>query len=61
MLELDIGPGVCGEMDDIELELCCSSREASVGLVSLDLDYATLMRGLGDVRIELERLHQRRR
>lgn len=40
MVDTVIGPGVCGEIDDIESELCSSSREASVGLVpfaSLDL------------------------
>ncbi len=33
MLDTAIGPGVCGEIDDIESELCSSSREASVGFV----------------------------
>ena len=33
MLDTVIGPGVCGEIDDIESELCSSSREASVSFV----------------------------
>ena len=33
MLDTVIGPGVCGEFDDIESELCSSSREASVSFV----------------------------
>ena len=33
MLDTVIGSGVCGEIDDIESELCSSSREASVGFV----------------------------
>jgi len=40
MLDTVIGSGVCGEIDDIESELCSSSREASVGCVpfaNLDL------------------------
>ena len=40
MLDIVIGPGVCGEIDDIESELCSSSREASVSFVpfaNLDL------------------------
>jgi hypothetical protein len=35
MLDTVIGPGVCGEVDDIESELCHSSREASVSFVPL--------------------------
>ncbi len=40
MLDTVIGSGVCGEIEDIESELCSSSREASVGFVpfaNLDL------------------------
>ena len=40
MPDAAIGPGVCGEVDDIESELCHSSREASVSFVpftNLDL------------------------
>ncbi len=33
MLDIVIGHGVCGEIDDIESELCSSSREASVSFV----------------------------
>jgi hypothetical protein len=33
MLDTDIDPGVCEEIDDIESELCSSSREASVSFV----------------------------
>jgi len=33
MLDTVNGPGVCGEFDDIESELCSSSREASVSFV----------------------------
>jgi hypothetical protein len=29
MLKLDIGPGVCREVDDIEHGLVCSTREGS--------------------------------
>ena len=62
MLESVIGPEVGGEMDDIEWELYCSSREASVGWVPfVDRDVASMMRTLGDSRIELERLMEQRR
>ena len=40
MLDTIIGPEVWGEIEDIESELCFSSREASVGSVpfaSLDM------------------------
>jgi hypothetical protein len=40
MVDTVIGSGECGEIDDIESELCLSSREASVGFVpfaNLDL------------------------
>ena len=54
MLESDIGPGVGGEMDDIERELSYSSREASVGFVAFaNLDMAAIRR-IGDARIELD-------
>jgi len=33
MLDTVIGSGECGEIDDIESELCSSSREASVSFV----------------------------
>jgi hypothetical protein len=33
MLDTVIDPGVCEEIDDIESELCSSSREASVSFV----------------------------
>ena len=33
VLDSDIAIGVGSEMDDIERELCCSSREASVSYV----------------------------
>ncbi len=33
MLDTIIDPGVCEEIDDIESELCSSSREASVSFV----------------------------
>ena len=43
MLDTAIGPGVCGEIDDIESELFCSSREASVGFVAFaNLDLSDL-------------------
>jgi hypothetical protein len=33
MLDTVIGSGACGEIDDIESELCSSTREASVGFI----------------------------
>lgn len=47
MLDTVIGPGVCGESDDIESELCSSSREASVSFVpSANLDMWDLVHKL---------------
>ena len=57
MLALDIGPGVGGEMDDIESELCCSAREASGGYAPfVDLDLAMMVRTVGDSRMGLDRM-----
>src|SRR5579863_1351599 len=55
--ESDVSPGVWGETDDIERELYCSSREASVGWVPfVDCDFASMMRRVADLRIEREQL-----
>lgn len=49
MLDTAIGPGTCAEIDDIESELCSSSREASVSFVPFaNLDLGDLAR-----RVEL--------
>jgi hypothetical protein len=51
MLDTAIGPGTCGEIDDIESELCHSSREASVSFVPFaNLDIWHLVRELGASR-----------
>ena len=56
MLDAIIGPEVLGDMDDIEWELCCSFREASVGFVPFEnLDLVNMMRKVADSRIELDR------
>jgi hypothetical protein len=45
MLDTAIDSGLCGEIDDIESELCASSREASVGFVPFaNLDIWDLVR-----------------
>jgi hypothetical protein len=49
MLDTVIDPGVGGEIDDLECELCSSSREASVGFVP----FANL--DLGDLARKVER------
>jgi hypothetical protein len=62
MLELTTGPGVCGEVEDIEQELCSSSREVSVGYVPfVDLDMARIMSQVADSRIGLKKLIEGRR
>ena len=54
MLDIAIGPGVCGEIDDIESELCSSSREASVGFVAFANLDVEAMRRVGDSRAARE-------
>jgi hypothetical protein len=53
MLDTVIGPGVCGEVDDIESELCSPSREASVGFVPFaNIDFRELARKVALSRTE---------
>ena len=33
MFDSVVGPEVCGDIDDLETELCCSSREASFSFI----------------------------
>lgn len=48
MFDTVIGSGVCGEIDDIESELCSSSREASVSFVPFaNLDMWDLLDKVG--------------
>jgi hypothetical protein len=53
-----IGPGESGqyehaESDDIEWELCCSAREASVGYVPFaNLDFTRAAMEMGRTRVE---------
>ena len=55
MLDTVIGPGVCGEIDDIESELCSSSREASVGFVPFaNLDMWDIARKVALLQTEHE-------
>ena len=52
-----IGPAVCGEVNDIAWELCCSSREASVAFNPFAiLDVTKTMWPVTDSRIETERV-----
>lgn len=61
MTESDTDPGVWDKMDDIEFELCCSSREASVSCVPFqNPDVAAMMRRVREARIELQQLEGRR-
>lgn len=46
MSELDIGPGVCGEVDDIEQELVCSTREVFFGFANLGAGRVSTFRTL---------------
>jgi len=55
MLDTVIGPGVCGESDDIESELYSSSREASVGFVPFaNLDVWDIARKVALLQTEHE-------
>ena len=57
MLDTAIGPGMCEEDEDIESELCSSSREASVSFVpfaNLDLWDLARMVGLWQTGHELQ-------
>lgn len=53
MLDIVTGPGVCGEVDDIESELCHSSREASVSFVPFaNIDVRDLARKVAESQAE---------
>jgi hypothetical protein len=55
MFDTLIGPGVCGEIDDIESELRSSSREASVSFVPFaNLDLWEIARKFDLLRTEHE-------
>ena len=60
MLESVIGPGLRRETDDIEWELCCSSREASAQYTAFaNLDLVKLTRAVADSQIELKGVERR--
>jgi len=61
MPDTAIGPGVGGEVDDIESELCHSSREATVSFVPFaHLDIRDLARKVAQCQTQHDRHAPRR-